>query len=199
MATAPVVVRGGASWPRPPRGSCSFPASRSRSPKASAAHTAVRRLSSRYSEAVTFGGDRGGRRTPPGVAARRSRLPPADFSCPSPSIRTLAPAVARRLRPAVTVDARMLKRNGRDQARGDAALVIGLGPWVRGCRRRRASTPSSRDARKRGSDLGRTAQLGRGSAEPDSARPAAQRASVHGERVVRAPAAGAFRAQASHR
>jgi xanthine dehydrogenase accessory factor len=181
MATAPVVVRGG--------GELATAAARllflSGFPVVvleRAQPLAVRRLVA-FSEAVLSG-----EIVVEGVRARRVAAadlgPSADFV--PVAVDPEGSAVAR-LRPAVLVDARMLKRNGGTR-RGDAALVIGLGPgFVAG------DDVHAVVETQRGSDLGRV--LWEGPAEPDSTHPAAVLGYTE-KRVVRAPAAGAFRAQA---
>ncbi len=90
------------------------------------------------------------------------------------------------LEPGVLVDARMLKRAG-DTRRGQAPVVVGLGPGF----------VAGRDVdfvveTQRGHDLGRV--LLQGTAQPDTGVPGV----LGGEstrRVVRAPAAGVFRAE----
>jgi xanthine dehydrogenase accessory factor len=96
-------------------------------------------------------------------------------------------AVIARLRPEVLVDARMLKRE-EDTARAQAPLVIGIGPGFVAGQDVHAVVETQR-----GPDLGRV--LWSGSAEPDSARPAAVLGFAE-KRVVRASRAGTFHAQA---
>jgi xanthine dehydrogenase accessory factor len=92
-----------------------------------------------------------------------------------------------RLRPAVLVDGRMLKRAG-EVRRADAPLVIGLGPgFVAG------DDVHAVIETQRGPDLGRV--LWAGSAEPDTTRPSAVLGYTE-KRVVRAPRTGTFRSQA---
>jgi len=181
MATAPVVVRGG--------GELATAAARllflSGFPVVvleRAQPLAVRRLVA-FSEAVLTG-----EIVVDGVRARAvpaAALGPAADFVPV-AVDPEGSSIAR-LRPAVLVDARMLKRNG-GTTRADAALVIGLGPgFVAG------DDVHAVIETQRGSDLGRV--LWEGPAEPDSAHPAAVRGYTE-KRVVRAPAAGAFRAQA---
>jgi xanthine dehydrogenase accessory factor len=182
MATAPVVVRGG--------GELATAAARllflSGFPVVvleRAQPLAVRRLVA-FSEAVLTGGEIV-------VDGVRARAVPAAALGPAADFVPVAvdpegSAIAR-LRPAVLVDARMLKRNG-GTTRADAALVIGLGPgFVAG------DDVHAVIETHRGSDLGRV--LWEGPAEPDSTHPAAVRGYTE-KRVLRAPAAGAFRAQA---
>ena len=181
MATAPVVVRGG--------GELATAAARllflSGFPVVileRAQPLAVRRRVA-FSEAVLTG-----EIVVEGVPARR--LPVAQLG-PEPHFVPVAvdpdgSAIAR-LRPRVLVDARMLKRN-RDTTRADAALVIGLGPgFVAG------DDVHAVIETQRGPDLGRVVWAG--SAEPDSARPAAVLGYAE-KRVVRAPCPGQFHSQA---
>jgi xanthine dehydrogenase accessory factor len=182
MATAPVVVRGG--------GELATAAARllflSGFPVVVLERTqplAVRRRVA-FSEAVLVG-----EIVVEGVRARR---------VPAAELDTLADVVlvavdpegsaVARLRPAVVVDARMLKRND-GTTRAHAALVIGLGPgFVAG------EDVHAVIETQRGTDLGRV--LWEGPAEPDSTHPAAVLGYTE-KRVVRAPAAGAFRSQAA--
>ena len=155
MATAPVVVRGG--------GELATAAARllflSGFPVVvleRAQPLAVRRLVA-FSEAVLTGGEIV-------VDGVRARAVPAAALGPAADFVPVAvdpegSAIAR-LRPAVLVDARMLKRNG-GTTRADAALVIGLGPgFVAG------DDVHAVIETQRGSDLGRV--LWEGAAEPDS-------------------------------
>ena len=181
MATAPVVVRGG--------GELGTAAARllflSGFPVVvleRAQPLAVRRLVA-FSEAVLTGES-----VVEGVVARRSPVaqlgPAADFVAVAvdPEGTVLA-----RLRPYVLVDARMQKHN-RETTRGDATLVIGLGPgFVAG------DDVHAVIETQRGPDLGRV--LWAGSAEPDSMRPAAVLGYTE-KRVVRAPGPGRFLSQA---
>jgi xanthine dehydrogenase accessory factor len=143
---------------------------------------AVRRLVA-FSEAVFTG-----EIVVDGVRARR--VPAADLG---PAVDFVPVAVdpqgsaVARLRPSVLVDARMLKRND-GTSRADAALVIGLGPGFTAGEDVHAVIETQR-----GSDLGRV--LWAGPAEPDSTHPAAVLGYTE-KRVVRAPGAGPFRAQA---
>jgi xanthine dehydrogenase accessory factor len=92
-----------------------------------------------------------------------------------------------RLQPQVLVDARMLKRVT-GTTRAQAPLVIGIGPgFVAG------DDVHAVVETQRGPDLGRV--LWSGSAEPDTTRPAAVLGYTE-KRVVRAPRAGTFTAQA---
>jgi len=91
------------------------------------------------------------------------------------------------LRPAIVVDARMLKRDD-GTALAQAPLVIGLGPGFVAGRDVHAVIETQR-----GPDLGRV--LWAGAAEPYSARPAAV-LGYSEKRVVRATRAGRFHAQA---
>jgi len=181
MASAPVVVRGG--------GELATAAARllflSGLPVVVLERTqplAVRRLVA-FSEAVVVG-----EIVVDGVRARRvpaaELRPEADFVpvAVDPEGSTIA-----RLRPRVLVDARMLKRND-GTSRGDAPLVIGLGPGFVAGEDVHAVVETQR-----GADLGRV--LWAGAAEPDSAHPAAVLGYTE-KRVVRAPSAGAFRAEA---
>jgi xanthine dehydrogenase accessory factor len=181
MATAPVVVRGG--------GELGTAAARllflSGFPVVvleRAQPLAVRRLVA-FSEAVLTGES-----VVEGVTARRLPVaklaPAADFVAVSVDPDG---AVLTRLRPYVLVDARMHKHN-RETTRGDAALVIGLGPgFVAG------DDVHAVIETQRGPDLGRV--LWAGSAEPDSMRPAAVLGYTE-KRVVRAPGPGRFLSQA---
>jgi len=181
MATAPVVVRGG--------GELGTAAARllflSGFPVVvleRAQPLAVRRLVA-FSEAVHTGES-----VVEGVTARHLPVaklgPAADFVAVSVDPDG---AVLARLRPYVLVDARMQKHN-RETTRGDAALVIGLGPgFVAG------DDVHAVIETQRGPDLGRV--LWAGSAEPDSARPAAVLGYTE-KRVVRAPVPGRFLSQA---
>jgi xanthine dehydrogenase accessory factor len=91
-----------------------------------------------------------------------------------------------RLRPAVVVDGRMAKRN-LGSARGDAGLVIGLGPgFVAG-----ADVHAVVETQ-RGPDLGRVRWTG--SAESDTMIPAAVQGYAE-RRVLRAPRSGIFRGE----
>jgi xanthine dehydrogenase accessory factor len=92
-------------------------------------------------------------------------------------------AILPRLRPAVLVDARMLKR-GSDTARTQAPLVVGIGPGLGAGRDVHAVIETQR-----GPDLGRV--LWSGEAEPDTARPSEVLGFTE-KRVVRAPRAGLF-------
>jgi xanthine dehydrogenase accessory factor len=181
MATAPVVVRGG--------GELGTAAARllflSGFPVVvleRAQPLAVRRLVA-FSEAVLTGAS-----VVEGVPARR--LPVAKLG---PAAEFVAVAVdpdgtvLARLRPYVLVDARMQKHN-RETTRGDAALVIGLGPGFAAGDDVHAVIETQR-----GPDLGRV--LWSGSAEPDSMRPAAVLGYTE-KRVVRAPVPGRFLSQA---
>lgn len=181
MATAPVIVRGG--------GELATAAARllflSGFPVVvleRAQPLAVRRLVA-FSDAVLTG-----EIVVDGVPARRVTVPelrPETDFVPV-AVDPEGSAVAR-LRPRVLVDARMLKRN-EGTTGADAALVIGLGPgFVAG------DDVHAVVETQRGPDLGRV--LWAGSAEPDSTRPAAVLGYVE-KRVVRAPVAGTFRAQA---
>jgi xanthine dehydrogenase accessory factor len=89
------------------------------------------------------------------------------------------------LQPQVLVDGRMAKRN-LGTRRGDAALVIGLGPGFQAGRDVHAAVETQR-----GPDLGRV--LWSGCAEEDSGLPAPV-LGMGAERVLRAPRAGVFRA-----
>ncbi|PYQ38368.1 MAG: EF2563 family selenium-dependent molybdenum hydroxylase system protein [Acidobacteria bacterium] len=181
MATAPVVVRGG--------GELGTAAARllflSGFPVVvleRAQPLAVRRLVA-FSEAVLTGES-----VVEGVVARRSPVaqlgPAADFVAVAVDPEG---AVLARLRPYALVDARMQKHN-RETTRGDAALVIGLGPgFVAG------DDVHAVIETQRGPDLGRV--LWAGSAEPDSMRPAAVLGYTE-KRVVRAPGPGRFLSQA---
>jgi xanthine dehydrogenase accessory factor len=91
------------------------------------------------------------------------------------------------LSPAVVVDARMAKRN-LGTSRTDAALVVGLGPGFTAGDDVHAVVETQR-----GPDLGRV--IWSGSAQPDTAIPA-EIAGAAADRVLRAPAAGVFRASA---
>ena len=181
MTTAPVVVRGG--------GELATAAARllflSGFPVVVLEHArplAVRRLVA-FAEAVLSG-----EIVVEGVPARSVPVaelgPEADFVpvATDPEGSTIAG-----LRPRILVDARMLKRN-EGTARADAALVVGLGPGFVAGEDVHAVVETQR-----GSDLGRV--LWAGSAEPDSTRPAAVLGYAE-KRVVRAPVAGPFRAQA---
>ena len=181
IATAPVVVRGG--------GELGTAAARllflSGFPVVvleRAQPLAVRRLVA-FSEAVLTGES-----VVEGVTARRLPVaqlgPAADFVAVAVDPDA---AVLARLLPYVLVDARMQKYN-RETTRGDAALVIGLGPGFAAGDDVHAVIETQR-----GPDLGRV--LWAGSAEPDSMRPAAVLGYTE-KRVVRAPAAGRFLSQA---
>lgn len=91
------------------------------------------------------------------------------------------------LRPAILVDARMLKRDAGTMLT-QAPLVIGLGPGFVAGRDVHAVIETQR-----GPDLGRVLWVG--PAEPDSARPAAV-LGYSEKRVLRAPRPGRFHAQA---
>ena len=181
MATAPVVVRGG--------GELGTAAARllflSGFPVVvleRAQPLAVRRLVA-FSEAVLTGES-----VVEGVVARRSPVaqlgPAADFVAVAVDPEG---TVVARLRPYVLVDARMQKHD-RETTRGDATLVIGLGPgFVAG------DDVHAVIETQRGPDLGRV--LWAGSAEPDSMRPAAVLGYTE-KRVVRAPGPGRFLSQA---
>jgi xanthine dehydrogenase accessory factor len=97
-------------------------------------------------------------------------------------------AAVARLQPDVLVDARMLKHEG-GTSRAQAGLVIGIGPGFVAGQDVHAVVETQR-----GPDLGRV--LWSGSAEPDTARPSAVLGFTE-KRVVRAPRAGTFIAQAS--
>jgi xanthine dehydrogenase accessory factor len=89
----------------------------------------------------------------------------------------------QRLRPEVVVDARMAKR-GLDTRRGQAPLVVGLGPGFAAGGDVHAVVETQR-----GEELGRV--LWSGSAQADTARPAPV-LGVDSDRVLRAPRAGTF-------
>lgn len=144
---------------------------------------AVRRLVA-FADAVRTGeavvdGVRGRRVPLDQLAAEREYVPVAID--PEGAALTL-------LRPDVLVDARMLKQEG-GTTRAQAGLVIGIGPGLIAGRDVHAVVETQR-----GPDLGRV--LWSGSAEPDTARPAAVLGFTE-KRVVRAPRAGTFTAQAS--
>jgi len=123
-----------------------------------------------------------------GVRGRRVRLEdlaPGDGYVPV-AVDPEGTAIGR-LRPAVLVDARMLKRD-EGALLSQARLVIGLGPGFVAGRDVHAVIETQR-----GPDLGRV--LWAGAAEPDSARPAAV-LGYSEKRVLRAPRAGRFHAQA---
>ena len=88
-----------------------------------------------------------------------------------------------RLRPEVVVDARMAKRR-LDTRRGQAPLVVGLGPGFTAGQDVHAVVETQR-----GDELGRV--LWSGSAQADTARPAPV-LGVDSDRVLRAPRAGTF-------
>src|SRR5262245_5902294 len=92
-----------------------------------------------------------------------------------------------RLRPSVVVDARMAKRN-LGIAVADAPLVIGLGPGLTAGVDVHAVIETQR-----GPELGRV--IWSGAAQSDTAVPA-EIGGASEDRVLRAPAAGAFRASA---
>lgn len=124
-----------------------------------------------------------------GVTGRRGD-PGAIASLPAG--RTFVPVLVdpeglclARLRPRVLVDGRMAKRN-LGTHRGDAPLVIGLGPGFRVGTDVHAVVETQR-----GPDLGRV--LWSGCAEADSGLPAPV-LGFGAERVLRAPRAGIFRA-----
>ncbi len=181
MATAPVVVRGG--------GELGTAAARllflSGFPVVVLERVqplTVRRLVA-FSEAVLTGES-----VVEGVVARRVPVaqlgPAADFVAVAADPEG---TVLARVRPYVLVDARMQKHK-RETTRGDAALVIGLGPgFVAG------DDVHAVIETQRGPDLGRV--LWAGSAEPDSTRPAAVLGYTE-KRVVRAPGPGRFLSQA---
>jgi xanthine dehydrogenase accessory factor len=124
-----------------------------------------------------------------GVPARRGE--PETIDVP-PAPRAFVPVLVdpegrclARLRPRVLVDGRMAKR-ALGTRRGDAPLVIGLGPGFLAGQDVDAAVETQR-----GPDLGRV--LWSGSAETDSGLPAPV-LGAGSERVLRAPRAGVFRA-----
>ena len=143
---------------------------------------AVRRLVS-FAEAVRLG-----ETTVEGVRARLLSVDQLVVERDFVPVLIDAEAVSLpRLQPDVLVDARMLK-GGYGASREQARLVIGIGPgFVAG------GDVHAVVETQRGPDLGRV--LWSGSAEPDTLRPAAV-LGVTEDRVVRAPRAGTFTAQA---
>ncbi|MCC6474388.1 MAG: EF2563 family selenium-dependent molybdenum hydroxylase system protein [Burkholderiales bacterium] len=123
-----------------------------------------------------------------GLVARR-----ADALAPAPPRGAWVPvsvdpdgAAITRLRPAIVVDARMAKAPLDTRARA-AGLVIGLGPGFAAGEHCHAVIETHR-----GHDLGRV--LRAGTARPDTGLPEAV-LGHRGERVLRAPADGVFRAR----
>jgi xanthine dehydrogenase accessory factor len=181
MAAAPVVVRGGGELATAAARLLflsGFPVVVLERPQP----LAVRRLVA-FAEAVLTG-----ETVVDGVPARRVSVaeigPAADFV---PVAVDPEGSAITRLLPSVLVDARMLKHDGAATCAA-AAFVIGLGPgFVAG------EDVHAVIETQRGPDLGRV--LWAGSAEPDNTRPA-QVLGYAEKRVVRAPAAGAFRAEA---
>lgn len=123
-----------------------------------------------------------------GVRARRVPAWDEAWRTSLPGFVPILPAESLdlgRLRPDVIVDARVAKRN-LDNAATDAPLVIALGPGIEAGRDAHAVVETNR-----GHHLGRI--LESGFAEPDTGVPGTLGGLTH-ERILRAPAAGVFRA-----